>query len=98
VDSGNEIAIKSIDGKVFNCFLAKQSSISPDNYLKRSYLLAVTETQIIELIPNPLKIGMAHVVDVHDLNGLAKLRFKKGIPGVLVLEYKSGTIAKVIKF
>ena len=100
VEVGAEISLRSIDGQLYNCFtlvpVKKGQQTGSANYIKCKYLLAVTDSQLIEMYPHPNKIGMAVTAHVHLLTALAKLRFKKGDPGVLILEFKSGKVSKLI--
>lgn len=96
VEVGTEISLRSIDGQLFNCFTLVPVKKGGSNYVKCKYLLAVTDFQLVEMYPHPNKIGMAVTSHVHPLSALGKLRFKKGDPGVLILEFKSGKVSKLI--
>jgi hypothetical protein len=75
VEAGTELAVTSIDGGIFTVKRGK-------------HILAVTDTQIIELRCHPTKAGIATAVDVHELQALVKLKFKRGDQAVLLLEYE----------
>lgn len=63
---------------------------------KRKYILAITDTQIVELYPHKFKPGVAIASEVHELQALSKLKFKKGEQGILLLEYKNGKVSKLL--
>lgn len=96
LEVGTELALRSIEGQIFNCFVLVPVKASGPNFVKCKYLLAITDHQVVELYPHPNKLGVAVTSYVHSLQALAKLRFKKGDPGVLILEFKSGKISKLI--
>eukprot|EP01038_Epipyxis_sp_PR26KG_P010786 gene10786-14482_t len=97
LEIGNEVSVKSIAGKLFPCYLLiPPIDITTQGYTTQSYLIAVTETQLVELAPHPHSQGTAKVVEARELEGLAKIRFKKGATGIIILEYKSGTISKFV--
>jgi hypothetical protein len=93
---GRDVHLSNINGSVFNCFVLVPIKNSRTHLVKCKYFLAVTECQIAELYPHPSKRYVASTADVHELEDLLKLRFKRGDPqggrGELVLEYKGGKV------
>ncbi|KAJ1432266.1 hypothetical protein B484DRAFT_447914 [Ochromonadaceae sp. CCMP2298] len=92
---GHDIHLSKIDGSVFTCFVLVPIKNSSTHLVKCKYILAVTECQIAELYPHPSKLFVATSADVHELEDLVKLRFKRDEPGQqgqLVLQYKSGKV------
>ena len=97
IEVGGEISLRSINGQIFNCYVLMPLQQTPGSTLvKCKYLLAVTDTQIVELYPHSNKLGVAVAAEVHDLQALIKLKFKKGDQGILLLEYKSGKMSKIL--
>mmetsp|Transcript_32762 Transcript_32762/g.55234 ORF Transcript_32762/g.55234 Transcript_32762/m.55234 type:complete len:471 (+) Transcript_32762:82-1494(+) len=96
IDVGTELSLRAIDGAIFHCYVLVPVKDSGTNLARCKYILAVTNLQIIELSPHTSKVGIAVAVDAHDLQALAKLKFKKGEHGVLLLEYKNGKKLKLI--
>lgn len=92
-DAGTELKLEAIDGTMFECSqvykLSKTGSMA-----KKDRLLAITTgNQMVLLCRNPTKPGTAITMEVHELAGLDKLRFKRGAAGslsLLTLFFKSG--------
>lgn len=95
LEVGAEVSLKQIDGQLFSCFTLVPVKSGP-NFVKCKYLIAVTNYQLVEMYPHPHKVGLAVTAQVHYLHTLAKLKFKKGDPGVLILEFKGNKVSKLI--
>ena len=74
-ETGNEILLRNINGKTFNC-----QRLHNVTNLKSNRVLAVTQMQIIEMAVNPFKTGFGTVLEAHNLEGLSKIKFKKYKP------------------
>jgi len=95
LEVGAEVALRSIGGQMYNCTtLVSVRQLMPQP-VRSKYILAITDTQIVELQPHTSKYGVAIVVEAHDLQALVKLKFKKGEDGILLLEYKNGKISRL---
>eukprot|EP01032_Pedospumella_encystans_P035138 gene35138-39746_t len=95
LEVGAEVALRSIDGQMYNCTTLIPTRQPMSQQVRSKYILAITDTQIVELQPHSSKYGVAIVVEAHDLQALVKLKFKKGEDGILLLEYKNGKISKL---
>lgn len=95
IEVGMELPLRSIDGQIFNCFILVPMKQS-EALVRCKYILAITEMQIVELYPHSSKLGVAVAADVHELQALVKLKFKKGDQGILLLEYKNGKVSKLL--
>jgi hypothetical protein len=96
IEVGAEISLSSIDGQIFNCFILVPMKLAASTLVRCKYILALTDTQIIELYPHATKSGVATAAEVHDLQALVKLKFKKGEQGILLLQYQNGKISKIL--
>lgn len=95
IEVGTELPLRSIDGQIFNCAILVPMKNS-ETFVRCKYILAITDLQIVELYPHSSKLGVAVAADVHELQALVKLKFKKGDQGILLLEYKNGKISKLL--
>lgn len=83
----NEIYIRNINGKSFTC-----QRLHNTTNVKSSRVLGITEQQIIEMAVNPFKNGFGTVIEIHNLEGLSKIKFQKTTAGLLTLTFSSGHI------
>ena len=81
---GNEIFMRNIQGKTFSCH-----RLNNVTQVKSSRALAVTPQQIVEMAVNPFKIGFGTVLEVHSLEGLLTIKFKKATAGLLTLTFSN---------
>ena len=103
VEIGAEYSIYSIAGTVFECCIMAPIKEGRGNNSSKlimcRYLLAVTDTQVIEMYPHASKINTVITTEIHELKGLLKVKFKKadnhGL-GFIVLEYRSGKLSKLL--
>jgi len=96
IEVGSEIVLRTVQGEIFDCLVTMPMNPPGTSRVRCKYLLAITDTQIVELYPHSTKMGVAVAAECHDLQALVKLKFKKGEDGVLLLEYKNGKISKLI--
>jgi hypothetical protein len=96
IEVGSEIALRAINGDIFNCFILVPMKNAGSTLARCKYILAITDSQIVELYPHSIKPGVAVAAEVHDLQALVKLKFKKGEQGILLLEYKNGKVSKLL--
>lgn len=90
-EMGNEIVMRNMAGKLFYC-----QRLHNVTNVKSNRVLAVTQTQIIEMAVNPFKNGFGTVLEVHDLEGLTKVKFKKTSSGVLTLTFTGGNVLQYV--
>ena len=79
-----ELTALAGEGQIFECSVLENISILKH----RARLLLVTREQIVCMTPNPFKSGTASVMEVYEMEDLEKLRFKRGVNGVLSLTFK----------
>lgn len=96
IEVGMEISIRAIRGEVFDCLILMPMNPPGKSMVRCKYLLAITDSQIVELYPHTTKPGVGVAAECHDLQALVKLKFKKGEDGILLLEYKNGKISKLV--
>ena len=88
---GNQIYMPNVNGKIFKCHrLHKITNV------RSSRALAITEHQLIEMAVNPSEIGFGTVLEVHHLEGLSKINFKKITAGLFTLTFSSGHILQFV--
>ena len=87
----NEVFMSNIQGKTFRC-----QRLHNVTQVRSSRTLAVTSQQIVEMAVNPFKTGYGTVLVVHNLEGLAKIKFKKASAGLLTLTFSSGHVLQYI--
>lgn len=103
VEIGAEYSVYSIAGTVFDCCIMAPIKEGRGNDSSKlimcRYLLAVTDTQVIEMYPHASKSNTVITTEIHELKGLLKVKFKKadnhGL-GFIVLEYRSGKLSKLL--
>lgn len=88
---GNEIYMPNVNRKIFTC-----QRLHNTTNVKSSRALAITDHQLIEMAVNPFKIGFGTVLEVHYLEGLLKIKFKKITAGLLTLTFRSGHILQFV--
>lgn len=90
-ETGNEILMRNISGKIFYC-----QRLHNVTNVKSNRVLAVTQMQIIEMAVNPFKTGFGTVLEVYNLEGLSKIKFKKTSSGVLTLTFNSNNVLQYV--
>ena len=90
-ETGNEILMRNISGKTFYC-----QRLHNVTNVKSNRVLAVTQMQIIEMAVNPFKTGFGTVLEVYNLEGLSKIKFKKTSLGVLTLTFNSNNVLQYV--
>ena len=90
-EMGNEILMQNIVGQLFYC-----QRLHNVTNVKSNRVLAVTQMQIIEMAVNPFKNGFGTVLEVHDLEGLTKVKFKKTSSGVLTLTFTGSNVLQYV--
>lgn len=90
-ETGNEILMRNISGKTFYC-----QRLHNVTNVKSNRVLAVTQMQIIEMAVNPFKTGFGTVLEVYNLEGLSKIKFKKTSSGVLTLTFNSNNVLQYV--
>lgn len=94
-ESGSTIPIKSINGEFFDCSLYTLDETNKIN-IKKQIQLVVTSKQVIELSPLTFRPGMGYIEEVHQLIGLATIKFRNQQIGLLILEMKSKKVLKYL--
>ena len=103
LEIGAEYSVYSIAGTVFECCIMVPikdgRGIDSSKLIMCRYLLAVTDTQVIEMYPHASKSNTVITTEIHELKGLLKVKFKKaenhGL-GFIVLEYRGGKLSKLL--
>jgi len=103
LEIGAEYSVYSISGTVFECCIMVPikdgRGIDSSKLIMCRYLLAVTDTQVIEMYPHTSKSNTVITTEIHELKGLLKVKFKKaenhGL-GFIVLEYRGGKLSKLL--
>ncbi len=75
---GQTVDLNFICDRTFPCFKMVPNRNGDGKYTKKSSIIIITDTAIVELAPFPHLEDSATVADVHELAGLEKLKFKKG--------------------
>lgn len=88
---GNEVLMRNVVGQLFYC-----QRLHNVTNVKSNRVLAVTQMQIIEMAVNPFKNGFGTVLEVHDLEGLTKVKFKKTSSGVLTLTFTGSHVLQYV--
>jgi hypothetical protein len=103
LEIGAEYSVYSIAGTVFECCIMVPikdgRGIDSSKLIMCRYLLAVTDTQVIEMYPHASKSNTVITTEIHELKGLLKVKFKKAEShglGFIVLEYRGGKLSKLL--
>lgn len=104
LDPGLEIALDKIDGRIYECIPINAMTIMNNAAANLKRYLAVTKTNIIELARHPFKVRYATILEVHSLENLARLKFKRGeqvtfyFKNDKVINYKMVESAECVEF
>jgi hypothetical protein len=89
-----EIKTDSITGNIFTCALLSKDD-SSNSVTKQKRLLAITYShQFVEMVLNPYRPGYATTMEVHELQALVKLRYKKDNAGVVTFHFSGGKVLR----
>ena len=88
---GNQIYMPNVNGKIFKCH--RLHNITK---VRSSRALVITEHQLIEMAVNTFESGFGTVLEVHHLESLSKINFKKITAGLFTLTFSSGHILQFV--
>ena len=78
LDPGTEVPLGSFDGRLYECSPLLTTHLAKNAVSAKKRHLAVTKSNIIELAPHPFKRQFATVLEVHKLDDLSRVKFKRG--------------------
>eukprot|EP01041_Mallomonas_annulata_P000207 gene207-375_t len=91
-EPGMEISLLQIEGTLFECSPILLNFTEHMPIVSKKRFLAITNTQIIDLAPHPSKRNYATSLETHNLESLAKLKFRRG--ELISFQFKNDRIVK----
>lgn len=89
---GDEIDLTKFEGKAFACIIVQNVDSGSSQPNEKQRILLLSRTQLMETIPIPNKQGFTKIKQAHHLEGLSSIKFSRAKYGVMILQFKSGSI------